>query len=515
MSFPPSPQQQAVTDLALSGQDLNIVVKAYAGCGKTTCIISTARAYLEKFSDRTVFITSFSKAICNELEARLQGVKGASSSTLSSAGNRLCVKFLGKRYFMSRHEKRPPSVVTWERIDSAVTAYRKVFGTAGAGDFLIVNSTKSALVKIVNWIKATDPLFTTWKPFREAAEQFLENLPEGLEEECLEACAQVAYKSVLLLLYEVTEGSGRVEIDFPDQVFLPVRLGGIRPLYDFVIVDEAQDMNKAQLLLARALCKIHMMIVGDPNQAIYGFAGADSGAIDRMTAELSANVLPLSVTYRCPKSVVRLAQEYVPDFTAHDANPEGEVTDPATETLMFEQAEPGDMVLSRRNAPLMEKCLGFLKRGKRSVIAGRAIGKMLLDVATRLEGKEPYANNLDLLTRLEDWKDRETEKVLQFYKSEEAQTKKIDSLNDVWEVFSAMSEYIPTPEGIKAELDSLFLDIKNHKDFIVCQTLHKSKGLEAPNVFILRDGFGGEEEAERCLAYVGVTRTKKRLYMVG
>jgi len=66
-------------------------------------------------------------------------------------------------------------------------------------------------------------------------------------------------------------------IDFADMIFLPVALKLIRPWFDMVVVDEAQDMTSAQLEIAVGACKRggRVVIVGDDRQAIYGFRGAD------------------------------------------------------------------------------------------------------------------------------------------------------------------------------------------------------------------------------------------------
>jgi superfamily I DNA/RNA helicase len=50
--------------------------------------------------------------------------------------------------------------------------------------------------------------------------------------------------------------------------------------------------------------------VGDPHQAIYGFRGANSDALDKIVARFACRTLPLSVSYRCSKAVVAEAQKF-------------------------------------------------------------------------------------------------------------------------------------------------------------------------------------------------------------
>lgn len=46
-----------------------------------------------------------------------------------------------------------------------------------------------------------------------------------------------------------------------------------------------------------------------------GFNGADVHAMDRISQNFKPEKLPLSICYRCPKNVVKLAQSIVPDIT--------------------------------------------------------------------------------------------------------------------------------------------------------------------------------------------------------
>jgi superfamily I DNA/RNA helicase len=98
-------------------------------------------------------------------------------------------------------------------------------------------------------------------------------------------------------------------LDFDDMIFVPLRNGWVRAKYELVIIDEAQDMNASQLMLAMKVCKKggRIAVVGDDRQAIYGFRGADSNSLDRLKGELVAHELGLTITYRCPKTVVAAA----------------------------------------------------------------------------------------------------------------------------------------------------------------------------------------------------------------
>ena len=137
-------------------------------------------------------------------------------------------------------------------------------------------------------------------------------------------------------------------IDFDDMIWLPHTLGLRLPTYDRVFVDEAQDLNAAQIAISlRAVSKGgRITAVGDDRQAIYTFRGADSEAVTKIVKELGAKVLPLSVTYRCGKKIVAQVQRIVPDFRAAETNPEGIVRYEAPDK-MVEQIKGGDFKIGR------------------------------------------------------------------------------------------------------------------------------------------------------------------------
>ncbi len=89
-------------------------------------------------------------------------------------------------------------------------------------------------------------------------------------------------------------------ISFNDMVWLPVRQGWVRSWFDLVVVDEAQDMNLPQLMMAKSSVKPggRICVVGDDRQAIYHFRGAASDGMDMMRRELNAQELGLTITYR-------------------------------------------------------------------------------------------------------------------------------------------------------------------------------------------------------------------------
>jgi len=462
-----APQQRAVFSWFKDSMG-HLVVRALAGTGKTTTIIEAVN-----------YVPGA------ETEAK----------TLHSLG-------LG---FIKRHWSNVNTNDEAQQVD--IDRARKVCG-AGAPDDIVMDVKKLAAL-----CKNCLPLSDDVDEVMDLAEAHDFEPDSEWEEEgwTIERVAKLA----LAARDAAKERDPQGRISFDDMIYLPVALRLVRPWYDMVIIDEAQDMNAAQILLARGACKKtgRVVVVGDPNQAIYGFRGADSGSLDRLKMELRATELPLTVTYRCGKAIVALAQKFVPDFTAAPGNPEGVVDSLPGEEELFAAAKPGDFVLCRRNAPLMSTCLGFLRRGIPARVEGRDVAKGLKAVISKLRAKSVP----DFIERVGGWLKKEIARAAKI-SAEEARQAKVDRMTDQAEALVALAEGCASVAEIGMRIETLFGDHgKGGPGQIVCSSVHRSKGLEADRVFILREekkrpSKNGKEEAN--IEYVAITRARLHLTMV-
>jgi DNA helicase-2/ATP-dependent DNA helicase PcrA len=83
--------------------------------------------------------------------------------------------------------------------------------------------------------------------------------------------------------------------------------------YNYIFIDEGQDLNKAQYYLLKALCGDqikNVMIVGDPNQSIYGFNGSAPKYMQTFFVDdFKAQKITLDENYRCSKQVIDAANK--------------------------------------------------------------------------------------------------------------------------------------------------------------------------------------------------------------
>lgn len=293
-------------------------------------------------------------------------------------------------------------------------------------------------------------------------------------------------------------------VDFDDMIWFPFVYRLNVGKFDVVFVDEAQDLNQAQIAMVLSACKVdgRIIAVGDPAQSIYQFRGADSEAIPNFIEKLGAKTLPLSVTYRCPKKVVKMAQDIVPDIEAAEDAKDGVVEEVPAEQIL-KLVQPGDFVLSRTNAPLIKHCMALLKAGVPANIQGRDVGANLHYFI-----KKSKAKSIDsFIEYVNAWREQEVKRLLSEKKDTMVALDKAECLLN-------LCEGTLTIKDLKETIDRLFNDVDDAAK-VIFSTTHKAKGLERNRVYVLantyRPGQGGEEAN---LWYVAVTRSKSELYLV-
>ena len=471
----------------------NLIVRARAGTGKTTTIIEGA----QRAPETRILLAAFNKSIQKELEARITS-PNVSAKTLHGLG----FSFLRRSWpevRVSEHGEREQRL-----------AMRACGDRAPEEAIRLVGQIHTRAREILSTTSSPDTIMELMVDFDLMPDDELES--EGcnsswIAEKAAEAVDLAADRDILRV--------DNLEIDFADMIFLPLRHKMVRPTFDLVIVDEAQDMTASQLQLAIQSCQKggRIAIVGDDRQAIYGFRGADSKSLDRLKGILNASELGLTTTYRCPKRVVEIAARYVPDFRAAASAPEG-IVERSTRDVMIESVRPADFILSRTNAPLVRICLSVLRQGKRAIVRGRDLGRGIKSLVSRQKASDLAG----LMAKLAEWKDREYKKAGRL--PAKKMSARLDYVDDQFAVVEALARDCESLSGLKAMLDDLFSD-NNVASSVICSTVHKAKGLESMNVYLLEDTFfkrkakdDDEQREEENIMYVAVTRSKGRLVYV-
>jgi DNA helicase-2/ATP-dependent DNA helicase PcrA len=473
-----STYQQSVFDFIIEGKG-NCVINAVAGSGKTFTIVNALSLIP---SDKKVLFLAFNKHIVTELQGRLQGISNVEVATLHSFGNKV-VRTNLKSFMDSDKVKKyiDNQIPYWRIPEELLEGYaNKVKRLVELAKLSLVNS-EPELFKLA---------------FKHGIEVFGSEIENALS------------------TLDATDRNTR-SFDFTDMLYYPIRFNLNCPQFDFVFIDECQDLNSCQQELMKKTLKPQgrFIAVGDPNQCIYGFAGSDTDSFNKLVNLPNTIQLPLSLTYRCSKKVTELAQKIVPQIQAIESAPEGIVRFNGKVVEM--QSE--DLVLCRMNAPLINLCIRLLKSNIKAFVKGKDIGLNLINMLKKTK-KSKVADALTIL-----WNER-TKLVEKLVRKGMSQTDAehsnfIITYVDKLEAIEALSENADSVAEVITRINSIFAD----ESIGVClSTIHKAKGLEANKVFIIEPKClpapwvtqEWETEQENNLAYVAYTRAKIELVFV-
>lgn len=461
MTFTPSSEQLAIREEMATGKR-NVIIKARAGTGKTSTMIWA----LPSAPERNIFYGQFNRKNADEVGLKLKGCQNVTVNTWHGMGNRFIKQVWGG--------VRPDDEVEAFRVDSI-------------GKFSYEE--RAIILKLVGFSKNT---------FISPSQEDMENLCDerDIEYWAIPHCLKV------LEVSKVKDARNR--ISFNDMVWLPCALNIVNPIYDMVIGDEFQDLNFPQLTMCRAASKGRVMGIGDDRQMIYSFRGCHPDGMGMMKATLRAHELKLTQTFRCAKSIVRVANEIVPEYYAHESNPEGEVN--TVQNAM--DAVPGDAILSRLNAPLMGTALALLRKNIPARIEGRDIGKQLCNMIRGFKAKSCP----NFFEKVDAWFAKQE---LRFSKTKNA-AKILETSKDMADTLKAVAEGCKNVDEIFTRINNLFEDTNSgSRPAVILSSVHKAKGLEWNKVYMLSHTFRkGKTVEESNIWYVCVTRARNSLNFV-
>ena len=470
-------EQEAIWDAIENSMD-DIVVNAGAGTGKTFTIVE-ASGRLPSFLKRGFLC--FNKSIQLELQERLP--EGVEAKTFHSLGF--------SAFFKNGIKPKVNNYKVKNIIDSIPALGR---------DYKSTNQLK----KLIGLLKGSMVDCTNEQEVRKIIDYYNIEFKTSLEE-------NVGIDNVCRILDECK--ANKHQIDYDDMIWIPLVENWAFPNFDVLFVDEAQDFNEMQReLIVRCTTNGRCIIVGDKNQAIYGFRGADSNSMaifSKRLEDMGKNVrhFPMTLTWRCPKTVVAEANRYVKEFNGLDTAEEGSV-------VVNSHFNPSkdDIVLCRYNAPLVSAFYDLLTQGKSAYVLGRDMTTGLVNAVNRItkDGNMPKSEFLNLFET-----DFNTQYTRLVAANKQNQANNLEDKVSCIRIFASRANNV---RGIITEIKRVF-DGKSKGD-IMLSTVHKAKGLEADNVYILTPERMPHPKAtnmqeERNICYVAITRAKKNLYYVG
>lgn len=463
MTFSPTPEQSAIFDAVAQGD--NTLVTALAGTGKTTTIEGACARI--KPTDKILCI-AFNVRIKEELQKRLGS--RATVVTFNGLGHRAIGKALGKNLTLDNDK---------------IFALCKDEGFRGddlADLMFLVNHARQVGI-IPKGLPGKGLLPDDMDLWEEMARD--EDIHEGFAipaRRVLEASTKSAMRGV---------------VDFTDQIYISSLMFGAFNKYDVVFVDEAQDLSPQNHIQLRKTAARQIIAVGDPNQAIYAWRGADSTSMTTLRDLRDTwTDLPLTLTFRCPKSVVERQREFVPSFRAADSNLPGSVS---SLKEWLPEGSTSSAIISRNNAPLIRAAFRLLRARIPVNLIGRDVGRELKRLYKKI-------NKDDKLSR-----QQVIDECLIQQQDDPDKADKLQSL-------------IAVLESSKDLDDAIQFLTESRKGAITLSTGHRAKGLEWDTVYHLDPHLipnqnalllgGAALQQEDNLRYVIETRTKDRLFLV-
>lgn len=493
--FIPSKYQQDIFDFIQHGNG-NLVINALAGSGKTSTIVNAVK--LIPSTCNALFI-AFNKEIVKELEKKLAGVKNVQVKTLHSLGLLMIRRNLGTNIEIDEYKYR--------------TFIKKNIKQLSSADFDKM-TTKLMQQYTDNVIQLCDlgryNLAQCEKDLLQVSARH--DIPI-IDDEC---------NAVLNVMKWGRENT--TSIDFTDMVWLPYELT-LNPIglqYDYIFIDECQDLNAAQreLFLRCFRRGTRFIAVGDKKQAIYSFAGADAESFAKLQNLPNTTTLPLPISYRCPKKVVNLANQFVDTMECREGAPDGEIV----HNVSIKDIHDGDMVLCRTKMPLIKLYMRYLRMGVKSYVRGQDIGLNLLRMVDKTE---QIVLNVSLqkdgvFARLYDdlFEERNRLMIKRGMDLEDATlSNQIMNKYDSIKALEILAEGLTSARDLHDRIENVFAE---SADGVCLSTIHKAKGLEANNVYILCKTLmpsrlatqDWEKEQEQNLMYVAYTRAKYKLGFV-
>lgn len=491
--FTPSTYQQQFFDWCQDGQG-NVVLNAVAGSGKTTTLLHAAHTFTSR--EQSVIFVAFSNEIVKTAQDRLANSGDRHKievSTIHRIGRACLARYLGPKLRLEEDKYKTLSQ-NW------------IHENCGKGNPSHRIWARS-LTKLVNLTRQTltDP--TEFSALQALTVRFDVDLPQSL------------FPAVQAILIEGERIGKDRYIDYTDMLYLPLRWGLTPVQFDCVIADEIQDFNIAQMELIAQLVTPHGRFIGagDPHQAIMAFTGADDQAYFRVRNRFDATEFHLPLCYRCPTTHIMIAKQIVPEIEAHPDAGIGSLLY-AKEHEFLDLVKRGDLILHRKTAPLIEKCLQLIEHGHYARVRGNEIGEDLIQLAEKLSMKPGFSMQ-QFEAYLDNYEATQTAALL---KLEDADVF-LDRLSDQCAGLRACYRRFQskTLDQLQESIQGLF---SNHVATVYLSTIHGAKGLEVNRVLLLDyDSLPMQWEGQRPwqytqeenLLYVALTRSKCDLVIFG
>lgn len=284
----PTAEQADIISAAKNTGD-NLLVNALAGAAKTT----TLEMICQAVTNIPILSLAFNKRIADEMSKRLP--PHVECRTMNSLGHRVWGNVVGRRL-----------VVNAQKTNEILK--------------MLINQRQAALkplawdayADVLQWARAAKrdgyipPQWRGKARFYMPEKEWASRYPDYPD------LSDNNWKLLDETLAEGIEQAYKGQVDFDDQIYMPVCFGATWPRFPLVLIDEFQDLNELQHEMLAALATQRLIGVGDPWQSIYAFRGAKQNGMASARERWNMTEHTLSISFRVPQAGVIRARSRVP-----------------------------------------------------------------------------------------------------------------------------------------------------------------------------------------------------------
>lgn len=286
-----SSKQQNIVGL----NDGSFLVLASAGSGKTRVLTERIKRLSETANGKILAITFTNKA-ANEIKERLGANDKIKKNVFVGTFHSFCQSILELRFKLLGYNRMPHIFEDdSDRLELIKQAIKSVPYFESIYNDLEPKKKNEYIYNALQFI-------STVKRELLSAEELAENSDNNeyqflfeTYQDILKSNNAIDFDDIIRLVYELFINNDSVANLY-------------RKAYSHICIDECQDLNKLQYFLLKALSGTvvkNVMMVGDPNQSIYGFNGSASTYMQQdFVSDFQAKLITLDENYRCSKSVI-------------------------------------------------------------------------------------------------------------------------------------------------------------------------------------------------------------------
>jgi ATP-dependent DNA helicase RecQ len=297
-----------------------------------------------------------------------------------------------------------------------------------------------------------------------------------------------------------------------------------------LVIDEAQDMDQAQYELVKVLMErnedMRIIAVGDDDQNIYNFRGSDSKYMSGMIAELNATKYELIQNFRSRKNLVSFTNWFAKTIPGRLKTSEIMPASPDNGSIRIINYNSKNLILPVANDILISEfkgstCVMTFSNYEAQQMAGVLHLKgVKLKLIQSNEGFDlnDLAEIRFLMKKLKDEQSpvispERWDSALKEMKEVFGNSSNLEIIYNLMKEFEASNTRIKYYSDFETFVHELSYEdlIGQDSETLYVSTMHKTKGREFANVFLILSDFDIASVENKRLLYVAMTRAKENL----